>query len=342
MKRFSIVLLLAVLAGGCGYDPKDPVYDTAKNPKGYPDAAVELLTQVESDQLVTLEQISESFGNLYTEHSDLLDNEEWRDIIDRLGLRLQYKAGLALEGGVTSFTQVGDYYALAAFARPSDAEIRRQSTLFTAWRSYLTSHESFTADKSLSLSDQLSLAKSFLLGDSLAHEFGREYLVPVLFQPGDITPQTVQDLPLYEQAFLAYAGLTETPIESELTQFGNPAVKLVAVHFAEVEENVQRAELYFIPAGTVAADLTVMLRVITVDSTLRTPSDNLRFIPFDFLPTVPTSHWKPGQMAAASRSIETLKPVDRISIGLADRSTRPATFLTVDGGAKRFFEMQLR
>lgn len=65
-----------LILSGCGYDPKDPVYDTVANPDSYPPAALSLLGDIESGELVSIDSISSRFADLYSSESDLLDNSK--------------------------------------------------------------------------------------------------------------------------------------------------------------------------------------------------------------------------------------------------------------------------
>ena len=121
MVKYAFALVLALLVAGCGYNPEDPVYDTAGNPQGFPDLALRMVEDVEAGRLTTYEVITDRFADLYTQHSELLDNDAWKEVIDRLGLKFRYRADLAMQKGMVGYSEAAAGYMLASFALPEES-----------------------------------------------------------------------------------------------------------------------------------------------------------------------------------------------------------------------------
>jgi len=345
MSKYFGPLVAVVLLTGCGYSPDKPVYDTVENPDGFPVMAVQLLDDIENDQLTGLDEISEAFGQLYTEHSELLDNAAWRAIIDRLGLRLHYKARQLLRQGLPGFTGASGYFMLAAFARPKDPEVTRDGRLFTCWRKAVTDTtagaliDSLAQDSSPAV--RLNLARFFMLNDSLHRQFGREYLIGNLFASpsGESAISGSAGLTALDRAFAAHLGLYDFPREEAMVSFGEQSVDLLCAGFVPLGENVYRAELYFYPRERIESDYSVALRITTAGVSAESLFDPLRFVPFDFPPEVPTSRWEKGKVAAAYRIIRFLDPISDVAVGLVDVSAEPRRYLKpagADGNCFRF------
>jgi len=347
MTKYLLPLLTALLFSGCGYSPDKPVYDTAGNPDDFPKLALQLLDRIEDDQLASFESISEAFGQLYTEHSDLLDNDAWKSVIDRLGARFACKGDQTLEGGLDSYTQTAGYYVLAAFARPKDQEIGKRGRLFSTWLEMAADSGAAALIDSLSsdapVSRRLRLIKRFALADSLHMEFARQYLSNELFGAGfgGITPSQRDELTKQEKALAAHLGLVEITHDSKLVSFDNGTIDLVCTDISPVDPNVYLAVFYFYPHTNPGRDYTVLFRINTVDSSLRTSADPLRFVPFDFEPETPTSQWEKGQLAVAYRTIQFLGPIREISIGLMDKSVNPPQFLAPAGTNDKTYHLVL-
>ena len=92
LKFLSIALLTGIVASGCSSSDDGPVYDTRTNPYQLPEMAVNLLDSLEHDQLVGLDAVTTAFGDLYSEHSELLDRTDWKKVIEKLGGMFKRKA----------------------------------------------------------------------------------------------------------------------------------------------------------------------------------------------------------------------------------------------------------
>lgn len=129
-----VVTALVICLASCAYDGESPAYDTEDNPKGFPQQAVALLSDIESGRLASLDSLTGRFSTLYTADPLLLDNEDWREVIQRLGHRLAYKAEQALANHGDS-TTAATYYYIAAMAEPDSEEFsRRRDQLSTYLR----------------------------------------------------------------------------------------------------------------------------------------------------------------------------------------------------------------
>ncbi|UCC44895.1 MAG: hypothetical protein JSU65_02920 [Candidatus Zixiibacteriota bacterium] len=339
--RLPAALAVIFALSGCGYDPADPPYDTANNPENYPRAAIQLLDNLENDRLGTFEEIAEAFASLYTENSSLLDNENWKIVIDRLGQRLKYRADEEAESGVEGYTRAADFYALGSFACPEDTDLQHLNELFAAWKRQEARFPNASRMASLAFQDRLDILRSLYFTELLGPEFIGEHLAPHLVENRAEFTRALAGLSAADRAFLCVTGLTDTRPDTALAEFSEPKIDLVAVRVLPLEENIQLAELYFYPHESVQSDLSVALRVHTVDSSLRSPADDLRFIPFDFDPEMATSDWAAGHLTVAHRTMFYSNPVTDVSIGLMDRNSEPVRYLTPEGGDDRLARLSL-
>jgi hypothetical protein len=342
MKHIVTCILAVALLSGCGYNPKDPVYDTANNPQGFPRAAVRLLDRIEDGTLKTLDDISEAFGDLYTEHSELLDNEQWKELIDRLGRRLNYRAEQILNRGVTQYKAAADYFTLASFARPTDTKIAERAALFGSWRDYMLGERAVPLDSAMNLETKIRVLKHFLFGDTLDVRFANEWLIGKFVKPSEIAAAELRHLPVHDRAFLAWAGFSGADPDTTLVKFENPRVDLVAVHFTEIEPNVRRAEIYFRPHEPLTADYSVLLRISTVDTTLQTPSSELDFVPFEVVPSRPASTWPVGKITGVGNEIQFMGPFSQVSIALVDTGKDPRQFAQPVGIEGRYAKLGVK
>jgi len=347
MARYAFVLALALLVVGCGYDPEDPIYDTAGNPDGFPQLALSMIDDIEAGNLGSYDVILERFAELYTQHSELLDNEPWKDVIDRLGRKLRFRADSALESGVNGYSEAAAGYMLASFALPDDAKLVQTARLFQAWLK--TSSETeltqpFDGAGTPSLADRLRLLRHFELADSLHRRFSQVYLRPSLFVVGDdvqpLAPGTVRELPAADQALLAYAGLVGTPPDSKMASFEDPAIDLITARLVSLRPDWYRLELYFIPKSAVAKDLTVAVRVVTDHEQDSMPAAGaLNFVPFDFAPQLPTSRWPAGHVQVLAKELYFTEELGEIKVGLYGRAGDETALVRISGSDALFVSL---
>jgi hypothetical protein len=339
-----LVAITVLLLAGCGYNPEDPAYDTTANPDNFPQKALTLLDDVESGSLTAYDSITSRFADLYTESSDLLDNQAWKDVIDRVGSKFQYRADQAVENGIGSYTEAASMYLLASFAHPEDTRLAERSSLFSVWTDVAGAEEisSLTGSEAL-LADQLGFLRKFELADSLHRQFSKQYLRRRLLMPeagGRLEESSITALEPADRAFLSYLGLTHVEIDASQASFEDPSIDLVTSRMVPQGNGWYLVEIYFLPHQEVPKDYTVALRVFTSDSTLPQIGEGiLSFIPFDFEPHRPTSQWRPGEIFAAAKRIYYEGPTTELKLGLYDRSANPSTFLTVTGSDDRLIPL---
>ena len=338
MIRYFAVLLLVFTIVGCGYDPDKPVYDTANNPEHFPDAAVSLLQTIESGKLQNYDQITESFADLYTQNPELLDNESWKDIIDRLGAKFRYEADELLKKGPEDYSQVASLYLLASFARPDDRKVQERARLFTMWTDAMEDTTlARLVEKSggnMSMAGKLELLRHFEVSDSLSRRFAFEYLRHQLFElhtGGRLEPSVVKSLSPANQSLVAYADLTNLLPDSNVAVFETPTIDLAAVNLVPLRSGWYRLELYFVPREHITTDYTIAVRVLTGDSTLPQLSKTSNFLPFDFDPHLPMSQWAPGKMMLVAKRLYYTGDFSEIQVGLYERGTTPAQFVPISG-----------
>ena len=215
MKKKLILLLLIIGLLGCGQVEEDTIYNTTDNPDNYPILAIKLLVDLESGELSGSEAITIAFGNLYTRHSELLDNENWKMVIERLGGQFDQTADSLKTLGISSYTVAGEYYQLASFARPGDTTFRHQAALFTTWlngcQDSLIDLSTVTGEKTPELTDLVNVTRHFIESDPTHREFYQTYLAdPMKSLAGThnlITTEAIKQLSQTDRELLATANL---------------------------------------------------------------------------------------------------------------------------------------
>jgi len=265
--RYILSLLVCMFLVGCTQTQDQIVYDTANNPDNFPDQAVVLLDSIDSESLTTFEEISERFGQLYTNHPQLLGDETWRLVVSRLGLWFHREGEQLLSEGLSGYTDVAGYFALAALARPSDSIIQGDHAIFACWAKAAAKEETAALMDSLTLDSliapRLRFVRHFILADSLHQQFAREYLIPELFggTSNSLTSDEATNLTRAETAMACYLGLIQHDPDDRIIGFSDPAVDLTFIDISPLEEHLYLAELYFYPREPIEPDLTVVLRL---------------------------------------------------------------------------------
>lgn len=181
---FTVIVLLVLI--GCGQKVGDTVYNTDSNPEKFPGVVLTLLNDIESGELNDFETISSGFGELYVSEPDLLDNQPWQKIVNKLGQRFSYQADSLVEQGVEFYSQAGGLYTLASFAQPEDKYTKAQAALFSVWQfgienSSLAVYNEFKGKDNLRF--QLGRVRHFMEGDSLQAKFAKKYLIEQVLAP---------------------------------------------------------------------------------------------------------------------------------------------------------------
>ncbi len=212
------LLSLAGLVGlaGCGQDDDQPIYDTANNPNNFPDAAIGLLIGLETGPSATAEDITTSFGDLYTRHSELLDNADWKMVIDRLGRRFGRTADSLKALGMLSYGEAGRFYQLASFARPDDPTFRHQAALFATWLTGIQDNQfdltALSGEETPELTDLIDAARYFFEASPDHVEFYQTFLTEPIknlaITHNLVTGDAVRSLGQTDRELLAAAGLT--------------------------------------------------------------------------------------------------------------------------------------
>ncbi len=340
-RSFGLVLLLVAITIGCGSqpDPSRPVYDTEANPTHFPQAACLLLDRIEGRGLIGLDSIAAAFADLYSQHPDLLDNRAWHEIIDRLGGKLRHFGHQEAELGITHYALAGEYFELAAFARPDDPELDRLRGVFAAWRDAIADSlvDTIWLPQVAGVNawpERVELVKRFYFGDSVQQRFARQYLVPQLLgglrdDPAAESP--ARRLSLVDRAFLSALGLLNSEFDRPVVRFADAGLELAAYDVAAQPDGRYRAEFYFLPQRQPTADYRVALWIETQDSTLSESPTVTGYFTADRVPDPPTSRWQAGKIAAVGWAFAFYGSVNTIEVGLYTGKGRQTRFATITG-----------
>lgn len=326
---FCTVLLVAtLLLAACG-ERKTEIYDTANNPDHYPAMAVDLIKDIESGQLVGGPAIIDGFGQLYTEHSELLDQPAWTEIIKKLGHSFATTGDSLAALGPNQYTMAAEYYQLASFALPADTQIHSKMTAFDCWHRVaelpdvdLTPLTAGSDD----LGAVLDAIRPFALSDKPSFLFLQDHLIePVrhkLDKAGQLDQSVIDSLPPCDRALASFCGLiNEIPTET-VVRFENPPVEVRACRVRRIGANRYLAEAYFVPEIDNPRRLAFGLELLTADSNGTPIQLQAPFAPHE---------WKTGQLQAAGRDFRFDQPVVRVSLALADATDTPARLVDVPG-----------
>lgn len=218
MKLILLFVALTITLIGCGQvDDEATLYDTNNSPHQFPQQAIDLLTDLENGKLADAEAITEGFGELYTHHSELLDDADWKGVIEKLGSYFSRQADSLRALGVPAYIKAGEFYQLAAFARPDDRAYRRQAALFSRW---VEASEDTTIDLSVLtegtsnvVEDFLPAIRYFVNGDETDREFYETYLLgpikDLAASHGLLADSVTAELSPADRELLRAAGLME-------------------------------------------------------------------------------------------------------------------------------------
>lgn len=296
------VAIFAVLSG-CSNDKDTSVYDTTANPLGLPTQACELLDAIEAGQLIHYDVITDSFGRLYLENQELLENEHWKEIIRKLGSKFYNRANELIKRGVQSYSQAAGFYILASFSAPDNLQLAEKAALFTAWKKIMESADTkYTCSPvSRHLSERLDFIRYFVFGDSIQNKFAEQFLVHQLLDSmiSTYSSKGFADQSPANQALLSYLKLSNSKPTNPVGQFTGPAVDLIAYRLVTFADGMSRFELYMVSQEAISTDYLIRL-----SSDTSIPNDDgqaeLETVIREFAPFTPTSRWKPGETIVAT------------------------------------------
>lgn len=310
-------LVLALIISGCGFNPDNKVYDTKANPDNFPKDALVLLDGIDDGSLSSYDGITTVFGELYVNHSDLLDNRRWQDVVTKLGLKFRLKADSLVKQGAEFYSHAAGLYQLASFARPNDEIAKEKNDLFSLWKESendisLSTYKEIKGKNNLAY--QISRARNFVFGDSLHRAFADKYLIENVLKPVVVAnaDELVKMPPSY-RAFVSSQGLGEPGLFKPVKSFENPSVDLVAYDIVALDDSTWRAELYFLPKEEIKRDyrLTIRAEVKAADGTLEV-SD----FPYDSQ-LLPKPAIEPeGRIFAVTKVMQPGAELTAISIGI--------------------------
>ena len=352
MKRLPLFLLVFVLLTGCGYNPDKPVYDIAANPDNFPPAALDLLKRVQSDSLMPADSVMDCFTNLYLTDQNLLDNQQWKDVVRKLGVKFRYQADQMAERGIVGYSKAAAYYSLASCARPDDPRAKESYRLFSCWNDSMAATVAALMAPSdsvpvtaKSITDRLHMVKGFMMQDSLSYFFARDYLAERML--GDLLlkenlPFSLKDsLPVADLALLNHFDLAPADFGQPLGEFENPGIDLVLFEISRLDSLRYVAEVYFLPREGVDADYSVALWVSSADSGVAGEVSGSRRLPFDFKPIPSTSGWKVDKIALAYRYFDLADDISSVSVGLYRPAEEGAAYLSVSGSEGSMIEIPI-
>lgn len=336
----TTLLMLLFLLTSCGINPDEPVYDTENNPEKFPHQAVSLVENVQSGQLEESSAIIDAFAELYSTNPDLLGNDEWKEVVLKLGIKLRHKADQLARKGILNYSKAAGLYHVACFARPNDTRILAMDKLFSRWQgevsdslvSLAATERSGNADLGIIIAE-IEQLRRFQFADSLSTEFARLYLHDQLFKPlttdRNRANAMIDSLSQSERAFLNLIGVSDRPLGNILGRFDQPKIDLVAVDLIKLSGSEYRAEVYFLPGEPISDNLTVAFWVDSPDSILSGQVGNASYFPYDFAPLEASSTWPADQISVASRRFSFDWPIKAVSVGLYSQSENDVRFLPI-------------
>ena len=327
---------------GCGYNPEDPIYDTAGNPANYPVPALDLINMVELGEKLAVEDVIAAFVELYSSNQELLDDDGWREIVNRIGLKLKIRADEMAASGVEQFETAADYYHLASFARPNDPKIQHRSDLFGCWKADdtkdllrlgMANESGLTAGN---LRESVEAFKRFAYTDSMHFEFASTILIDPLmkseYRENAASSSLLDSLSIADRAFLTCWELATQVFDSSLCSFEKPELDLLRLELVALGDQQYRAELYFMPQVQPVNDFTVALWVDAApEGQPQSAESRALYLPFDFFPLPATSGWRPGQMTVAIRNFKSSGEIQKVSLGLYLKGEKQVRYVPIKG-----------
>jgi hypothetical protein len=349
MKQMSFVLVIvSLIAIGCGTSPDKPSYDTKQNPLFFPSTALTLIDRIESGTLLSLDSITTAFASLYTEHPDLLDNENWRGVVSALGSKFRYHGDQLADRGFEHYNTAYGQFLLAAFARPEDPLVQSSATLFAVWPQAIADSIFPPLPDSLWLETQdlgqrIAILKYFIFGDSVKRAFAREYLVrPMMthyLHRDTVAAEVLTSLPTPDRAFLASLNLVSFTDIRPLAVFDEPEIELLAYQLVRLDSSYYRAEVYFRPKTKLPDNIKVALWINPEDSTTNPTGKDASFVPFNFSPDVPSEKWSKGKVVSVANRFGYPGSIAKISLGLYQEDDNQTRYLSLSGNGGQLIKL---
>ena len=77
-----------------------------------------MLESIESGDMPNYDDITNSFGELYTSFPELLDNLRWQQLIERLGVKFRFRADQLVDSGLVWYREASKLYTSGGFCPP--------------------------------------------------------------------------------------------------------------------------------------------------------------------------------------------------------------------------------
>lgn len=339
------MLWLALIVTGCGYNPETPVYDVAENPAGFPPAAIGVIERLESHPRWPADSLTSDFADLYSEHPELMSDDRWLDVVDKVGLKVRYRADQLVDSGLAHFPEAGGLYSFAAAARPDDGRAVYTARMFLCLDSSALSFATPAAD-SIPLVSRLNFLHRRLFGDIACHEFTRQYLGKQLLEPflgvHSTAVQIVRSLPARYGALTDYLGYHVASPESSIVHFEDPEIRVVAFNRDLMgDRSAVRIEWYVVAEERIAPDWELWMVSDTVPAGAVIDS-GLGFKAAVQLTTwEPVEEWEPGHVMVVTAQLPTATKGQRWQLALVDREDDRYTFATDRLTGKMFVPVTL-
>lgn len=349
----AFLVFVSLFFVGCGYSPEDPAYDTAANPDDFPPPALTLLNQIDSGELGGYESIANAFGQLYTQHTELLDNTRWKEVVGRLGSKFKFQAVKFRKEGIGSYTLAAEYYLLASFAHPHQTQLAHQAAMFGTWleadRDPAIDLTPLVASDQTDLRTLIPVIRQFLLSGSLHRGFFQKYVAPTLKvrleAANRLTAAAWDSLVEIDRGLLAAAGLfSEINFERSVdfeTADGQPEIALVAWQIERLDATHYSAEFYCLSRRAIDPEYAIGLRLYVTDSMRPEFSNRAAATAMNMGLLHSITPWKQGEVALVGGDFEFYTTPSFIKVGIFDTGSQPLQFLTLSGQDGDFFELDI-